>query len=286
MLKHISIWILASFACYGAMAQPVETAAPKVATFLDFPPYISDEEPDDGFISVIVKESFALAGLKPDYTLINWRRSFRAVRIGEIDASFSWAMSAERAEQVHMSKPLFSTANELLTTYPDLTDWTQLVDIAKTGEKPILCVPTGWKIADEVQTLVDQGVVQQVSPSHPRFCMELVQAGRTNIVYMPRMTALHFLDQVEDKAEADMPAKDIKLYGIPVPSGWSNTQHVIFTKNAEGLALKNQFDRGLDDLISSGRYAEILARFMSNYPEDQRQALYQKQIIDGILPEE
>ncbi len=286
MLRIVSFWLLISLVGQGVFAQPQENTGPKVATFLDFPPYISDEEPDDGFISVIVKESFALAGIEPDYTIINWRRSFRAVSIGEIDASFSWAMSAERAAMVHISKPLFSTSNELLTTYPDLADWRQLIDIAKAGEKPIICVPTGWKVGAEVQSLVDQNMVQQVSPSHPRFCMELVQANRTNIVYMPRLTALHFLKQVTGKKGAGDANQDIRLYSIPVPSGWANTQHVIFTKDADGLALKEKFDQGLDKLIASGRYAEILERFFSNYPEAEREMIYQKQINDGILPEQ
>lgn len=280
MFRNIFAWVFLLCASIGVAAQ---SNAPKVATFLDFPPYISDEEPDNGFISVIVKESFALAGVKPDYTLINWRRSFRAVRIGEIAASFSWAMSAERAAIVHMSKPLFSTSNELLTTYPGLSDWTQLREIAAAGETPILCVPTGWKIAPEVQTLIDQSLVQQISPSHPRFCMELVQANRTNIVYMPRMTALHFLQQI---AAVDSRGNEIQLHSLPVPSGWANTQHVIFTKNDAGLALKRKFDAGLGQLIESGRYKEILEGFLADYPKAERTAIYQKQIIDGIIPEQ
>ena len=257
--------------------------APKVATYLDFPPYISDEEPDNGFISVIVKESFALAGVQPEYTLINWRRSFRAVQIGEIDASFSWAMSPDRADAVHMSKPLFSTSNELLTTYPDLSDWQQLRDIAKEGEKPILCVPAGWKIAEEVQSLIDQNLLQQVSPSHPRYCMELVQAKRTNVVYMPRMTAQHFLNRASDKNGA---AENLQLYDIAIASGLATTQHVIFTKDAEGQALKAQFDEGLSQLIGSGRYRQILAAFLADYPQSERDAIYQEQINAGIMPSE
>lgn len=282
-------WLILIGLSTAALTQPASEQsleAPKVATFLDFPPFITNDEPDDGVVSVIVKESFALAGVEPEYTLINWRRSFRAVSIGEIDASFSWAMSEERAAAVHMSKPIFSTSNELLTTYPDLSNWKQLIDIANGGEKPILCVPTGWKIAKEVQTLLDQQMIRQISPSHPRFCMELVQANRTNIVYMPRMTALHFLNKVTGKTSNGHPMPKPKLYGIPVPSGWTNTQHVIFTKTPAGLALKEKFDQGFKQLVTSGRYAEILSRFLAGYAEEERQAIFAKQINDGILPEQ
>lgn len=268
------------------MAQSVESTAPKVATFLDFPPYISDEEPDDGVLSAIVKESFALAGVEPEYTLVNWRRSYRAVGIGEIDASFSWAYSPERAAMVLLSEPIFSISNQLLSTYPDLTDWRQLTEPMEGAEKPILCVPVGWKVAVEVQQLIDKDLITQVSPSHPRFCMELVHAGRTNIVYMPRMTAIHFLEKVQndenDTHKHEMP----ELYGIEVPSGVANTQHVIFSKTEKGAALRQKFDAGFRQLVSSGRYRSILQRFLNDYPPSEQDAIYQEQIKAGILPAE
>lgn len=269
-------------------AQSIAAASrpPTVATFLDFPPYISDTEPDEGILSVIVKESFARAGIEPDYTLVPWRRSFRAVMRGEIQASYSWALSVERERDFHLSKPIFSISNQLLTTYGDVDSWQQLGAQRPDGSKPILCVPVGWKIAEEIVGLIEQDLLQRVSPGHPRFCLELTRAERTNILYMPRMTAIHYLNalQAEEGNSDNRPWP--RLYGLEVPSGIANTQHVLFTQDDEGFALKQRFDQGFASLVASGRYREILNRFVGNYPEEERDAIFEEQINAGILPPE
>lgn len=259
---------------------------PKVATFLDFPPYITDTEPDDGLISVVVKESFQLAGLHPDYMLAPWRRSYRAVQIGEFDASFSWAISQQREQDFHLSSPIFSISNRLLTTYRDVTRWQQLAEPRPDGSKPILCVPVGWKVAEELTALVDQNLLQRVSPGHPRFCMELIRANRTNIIYMPHMTATYYMDRLQSVDESKDSASWPPLYSIHVPSGLANTQHVLFNKSPDGLALKQKFDAGFERLVASGRYREILETFLKTYPAEEQAAIYQEQINAGILPAE
>ncbi len=265
-------------------SQPV--AAPTVATFKDFPPYITETEPDDGILSVIVKESFARAGINPSYTLVPWRRSQRAVMIGEMQASFSWAYSTDRDRDFHLSAPIFSISNQLLTTYENVETWQQLGDPKIVGSKPILCVPVGWKIATEIKDMIDRGQLQRMSPGHPRYCMELFRAQRTNVVYMPRMTAVHYLNEMQEATETTASRPWPDLYGIEVPSGIANTQHVLFTRDEAGLALKDSFNQGFEDLVSSGRYREILQSYLNGYPETERLAIYQEQIKAGILPAE
>ncbi len=278
--------------CPSAGAQPEHSpgnlipAAPTVATFLDFPPYISDSQPADGVLSVIVKESFERAGITPSYTLVPWRRSYRAVSIGEIEASYSWAYSKERENEFHLSLPVFSISNQLLTTYEDIENWEQLAEPRADGTKPILCVPVGWKVADELIALIDQGLLQRVSPGHPRFCMELIRAERTNIVYMPRMTAIHYLNALKAAEAGEQQRPWPPVYSIQVPSGIANTQHVLFTRNAEGEALKNTFNKGFRNLVTSGRYREILQKYLAGYPDNEQDAVLQEQINAGILPPE
>lgn len=290
-MQYVLVGILLLLAGHGwsepASAQAMQPAnPPTVATFKDFPPYITDTEPGDGILSVVVKESFARAGISPSYTLVPWRRSQRAVMIGEMQASYSWAYSADRDRDFYLSAPIFSISNQLLTTYQDVTTWQQLGDPSIVGNKPILCVPVGWKIADEIKDLINRNLLQRMSPGHPRYCMELFRAQRTNIVYMPRMTAVHYLNQMQEDNQTAETKPWPDLYGIEVPSGIANTQHALFTRNEAGLALRDAFNRGFNDLVSSGRYREILESYLARYPEEEREAIYQEQIKAGILPAE
>ena len=212
-----------------------------------------------------------------------WQRSFRALQIGDIEASYSWVISPERKKLFHLSAPIFVISPKLLTTYPNVTDWQQLTERQADGSVPILCVPFGWKVADRITAVIERGELIQMSPGHPRSCIELIRAGRTNIVYMPYMTANYYLNRLG----ANTPQNPIPpLYSIEVPTTTISTQHVMFHRSANGLALKQKFDAGFDQLVTSGRYREIIDTFLEKYPADQREAIYQEQISAGILPSE
>ncbi len=256
----------------------------KVTTFMDFPPFISDTEPDGGIINAIVKESFAAAGVEIETPLIPWRRAHRAVQRGQYLASYSWAYSAERAEDFHLSEPIFAISNQIITTYSDITDWQQLKEPRADGKLPILCVPIGWKISPEIAELIEGKMLQKVSPGHPRFCLDLMRANRTDLLYMPQMTAAYHMAglKAEDSDTGARPWPD--LYTLDIPSGVATTQHVIFTPSARGLAYKEKFDAGFNALLKSGRYREILAKHLGHYSQLDRETVYRDQKNAGILP--
>ena len=285
LLVSILSLFAASLAVTSEKATANQSADPlNVLTFMDFPPYIADTEPGGGIVSVIVKESFAAAEIEIETPLVPWRRAYRAVLRGEHHASYSWAYSDERANDFHLSAPIFAISNQIITTYADVTDWQQFRNPRTDGTLPILCVPIGWKIAPEITDLIDKKMLQQVSPGHPRFCIDLVRARRTNILYMPRMTVAYHLAALS--AEDDDPGVRPwpKLYGLTVPSGNATTQHVLFTRNSLGLTYKNKFDTGFNILLKSGRFKEILDEHLSSYTPEDREAVYRDQKNAGILP--
>lgn len=251
---------------------------------MDFPPFIADTEPDNGIISAIVTASFAAADVNIETPLVPWRRAYRAVERGEYLASYSWAFSEQRAKEFHLSAPIFAISNQIITTYGDITHWEQLKNPRPDGRLPILCVPIGWKISPEIATLIDDELLQQVTPSHPRFCIDLVRANRTNIIYMPQITAAYHLAAIQasdnDPGTPSLPP----LYALELPSGYANTQHILFTRSAQGLAYKEKFDAGLKILLESGRYKEILGRHLNWYTPEDREAIFLDQKSAGILP--
>ncbi len=251
---------------------------------MDFPPFIADTEPEGGVLSAIVKESFAAAGIEIEVQLIPWRRAYRSILRGDYIASYSWVYSEQRATELHLSVPIFAISNQIITTYGDITDWHQFRKPRPDGHIPILCTPIGWRISPESTVLIDKGMLQKVSPGHPRFCVDLLRANRTNILYMPRMTAAYHMAtlQAEDTGPGQRPWP--ALYNLDIPGGQASIQHVIFTRSAEGLAYKQKFDSGFKALLESGRYTEILDRHLSRYSPEDRESVYRDQKNAGILP--
>jgi len=256
----------------------------RVATYMDFPPFIANTEPDDGIISAIVTESFAAAEVNIEIPEVPWRRAYRAVKLGDYPASYSWAYSEQRARDFHLSVPVFAISNQIITTYSDISNWKQLKKPRRDGTVPILCVPIGWNVSPEITSLIDEGSIQQVSPGHPRFCIDLVRANRTNILYMPMMTINYHLRALQasdnDPGTPSLPP----LYALDLPSGHANTHHILFTRDAQGLANKKRFDAGFKILLDSGRYREILDRHLNSYAQKDREAIYRDQENAGILP--
>jgi len=272
-----------------ALADPASSPVPahspiKVSTFMDFPPFITATEPDGGIINAIVNKSFAAANIEIKTPLIPWRRAHRAVKRGDYLASYSWAYNERRAKSFHLSTPIFAISNQIITTYSDITDWQQLKEPRADGTIPILCIPAGWEISSEITELIDNKMLQQVSPGNPRFCLDLVRANRTNLLYMPKMTAAYHIAALsaEDSDPGVRPWPE--LYTLNIPSGEASTQHIIFTRSARGLDYKEKFDAGFKALLQNGRYSEILAEHLDRYSQLDRETVYQDQKNAGILP--
>lgn len=256
----------------------------KIATYRDFPPFVTDNLPGGGIVNEIVAASFATADVDIELQYIPWKRSYRAVSRGEVLASFSWAYSEDRAKDFHFSAPLFMIANRLLTTLPTLKDWTTLKQESAPDNSIILCTPLGWKIADELEALIDNNVITLMAPSRPRSCMELMRAQRTDLIYMPQITASYHLNAIIAEEE-NYPARAWpEIFSIDIPSGNDNTQHVIFTKNEAGAAYKKRFDIGFKKIVADGTYRAILERFLITLGEDERTKIMKDQIDAGIMP--
>ncbi|WP_262694208.1 substrate-binding periplasmic protein [Kordiimonas aquimaris] len=283
-MKHFIAALLILYTaamCNTAVAQK-DTL--KVITYTDFPPFVTNELPGGGIINEIVKASFAAADIELEIEFIPWKRSYRAIARGEFLASFSWAYSDDRAKDFHFSDPLFVVTNRLLTTLPELSSWEMLAQEHTSDDLIILCAPIGWKIAEELEALIDKNFITLMAPSRPQSCIELIHAGRTDLIYMPQITATYHLNSAkkQDTAHPDRPWPTIN--SVDIPSGNNNTQHVIFTKNAEGLSYKKRFDTGLRKIVADGTYAEILLRFLSNVPEAERLRIMQDQRDADIIP--
>lgn len=257
-----------------------------LVTYKDFPPFVTDALPGGGFINEIVLASFDAAGIEVNISYVPWKRSYRAVARGEYLASHSWAHSVEREKDFHFSMPLFSIANRLLTTIPDLKNWEQLTKNRTPDDLIILCTPIGWKVAIELEEMIENGSITMMTPSQPRSCMELMRAERTDLIYMPEITAAYHLEMIR-KEESRHPTRAWpEIKAVTMPSGEQNTQHVIFTKTDIGLNYRDRFDQGFKKIVKDGTYLKILNRFLSKLDNSEQNHILLDQINAGIIPAE
>ena len=69
----------------------------------EWPPYQSRALKHGGFVTRIVKESFAIEGIKTEYGYFPWKRSYYFAENGEWDGTFIWFDLPERRKHFYIS---------------------------------------------------------------------------------------------------------------------------------------------------------------------------------------
>lgn len=95
----------------------------------EWPPFISQDLPDKGFVAKIVETAFARAGYKVEWGFFPWKRSYDLAVDGVWDATVPWIGSAERAQYFLASSPLFTSTEALLFAKTGLIQWRDLSEL-------------------------------------------------------------------------------------------------------------------------------------------------------------
>lgn len=282
-IKCRRFWLGLSVLLVTASAAGIEPIL--IVTNMDTPPYISEQSLNGGLHTEIVKEAFKAGGLEANIRLMPWKRAFRELEDGHITASYSWAYSPERAEKFVLSVSMFSGDNTILTTLPDIKVWTDIEERAEGSTVPVICLPLGWKMYDGLKKMVKRGVLKHVEPANVRSCIELLLVGRVHVLYVPRLTALYYLDELKKK-EGSVAVNWPKLYEIPGPEDNDNSVHVMFARTEAGQRACIKFDSGFLHIVESGLYRKILDKHLAPYSKSDKSGIYRMINKSGILDAE
>lgn len=212
----------------------------------EFPPYISSELKNGGAITNIVTASFALVGYQSNVDYIPWNRAFKLADNGRIDGTFAWSIKADRQVAFYYSKPLFIFEQKAFALKEN--------DFNLSLNAPIksinLCRPQGYAIQGLSKELIDNGIANHFSPPDVESCFNMLKVGRVDIVVVDKLEGRSYVAKQFSSTD-DVKTLDKVFYK------YSN--HLLISKkHPQANKMIKEFNRGLDNLMDSGEYQNIL----------------------------
>jgi len=212
----------------------------------EFPPYVSENLNMGGPLSQIVAAAFAKSDIQVELDFIPWNRAFKLAESMRIDATFPWAIKSDKKEAFIFSKPLFIFEHKAFALKNKKVD---LSEKAATGSVN-LCRPQGYTPQGLAKKIIANGVAIHFSPPNVDTCFNMLKAGRVDIVVVDKLEGQNYVAKIFSNVD------DVKVLDTVIHK-YSN--HLLISKgHPQGIQLIKDFDYGLDKLMESGEYQEIL----------------------------
>ncbi len=235
----ILIWFFAGLTAYGA--EPTV----KIATG-EWPPFMSKNLTNYGFITHIVTESFAMEGVKAEYLFYPWARAMQNVKRGEVNASSAWYCSKEREQSFLFSDPLFLEQQVFFHLADNPFDWKTIDDLK--GKR--IGATIGYFYGEDFKKGEDSKLYEVERVSSDEINFKKLLAGRID-------AALASLFVGNDILKKNFSPKDISKitsHSQPIHNG---PLHLIFPKTTNGKKWLTVFNKGLGKMKAGGRIDTI-----------------------------
>lgn len=232
----IYLWLLGT---------PYVAAESIVVTTGEWPPLISEKQSEGGPISVVVKEAFALKGIEVKFRFLPWKRAMREVSHGSAVASSAWRKTDARMQDFMFSDEIYDNQNVFFYLNANKFHWQQFSDLKKYYIGGAL----GYVYSEEFQQAELQGEFEVTRVNKERSLVGMLLSGRIDAFPANREVGLHLIRTVAPETFHRFAIHPKALTRKPV--------HLLVNKGAKGQALLDQFNAGLLELKSSGRFDEI-----------------------------
>lgn len=244
MLKKVLLYIFISLS--------LSASEKIIITNGEWEPYTSQKYKNYGPISQIVKEAFALQGVEVVYKFFPWKRAYYYVEKGIYDGSVGWSKTPKR-EKIFIYPKMFILPTETVFIYLKNTNfkWEGDVNIFK---KYKLGTTLGYDYNGIIQKAIDEGKIKPDIGLDDLKNLKKLLLKRIDIFICDKAVALTLIKKYFSKEEQQKFTYEKKAY-ITLPL------YLILKKG--NLKLKEKFEKGLNQLIKSGRYDTI----MSTLPE-------------------
>lgn len=212
-------------------------------------PYI-DSEQDSGPQLAIVREALAHSGLEMGTTIYTSnKRAALLLRGGQVDGAINVPLGIDG---LFYSKPVIHYQNRVISRASDQLDIKRLDDLL---DFRVVGFQSARQFLGEAY--------RDLASRHPNYSevanqqsqVELLLRGRTDVVVMDRNIFQHLKQSLEPALRA------IEVASHPILP--ETPHYVSFTDST----LRDAFDLGLQHLVDSGRYSELLATLKSEQPE-------------------
>ncbi len=214
----------------------------------EWPPYFDSSLDNHGLLAQIITEAYDNVGISVDYSFLPWSRALAMAHHGTYDGSAAWSCTAARSENFHFSQPILPLYYVFFVRKDSQFDWRQIDDLKGLT----IGLTQDYAYGDQLTSAVDRGLVNTDMTASDESNFRKLQAGRIDLFPMDPLTGLQMIDRLFSGAEA----RQLTYHPRPIHQA---SYHLIFSRQQDnGGELAQQFNRGLEALRSSGRFAEIL----------------------------
>ena len=218
-----------------------------------FPPWISPELPEGGYLRHLITEAFEHSGYRVEWEFLPWRRALMKVREGLADGSAAWASHPGRDREFRTSIPVYTETNVLFRqrdTVPIVWDvlWMQ-------PRRQSVCTPLGYTIPPLLQRLEEAGGIDLVNARTSSSCLKMVGKGHAQYAHDGLYSGLYAINRIWSVEAAPVVAGELALA--------PNKGHVLFNAdNPESEQLVKVLNKGLSHLARTGRALALRERLL------------------------
>ncbi len=222
----------------------------------EWAPWCGSKLHNKGAILDIVTRAFARRGYNTQFKFYVWRRAFKLMAAGDVQASAYW-YHREKYEKVALfSEPLNTEEHvfiHLKSTH--IRPWKTLTDlkgyrIGATG---------GFSYSDEFWRLAKEKVLTVEVVQNDDLNMKKLLAGRIDMFPTTRRVGYNVLTRGKYQHESDRVTITEQVYRRA-------TGHLLFPKNRpESEKLLTEFNAGLREIIQDGTVENIMRKLEGGY---------------------
>ncbi len=217
----------------------------------EWPPYLSQELPDYGLASRIVTEAFKEAGIDVEYQFFPWNRSLEATRSGQLEATVGWEKSADRIDDFLFSEdPIIIERTVFFYAIDNPVSPDTLWQTNKL-HKPLVGVTLGYDYGDQFMEAEKAGRFEVYRSASDEANFKLLINKRIDLFPMDQLVGMRMLDKHFTPAER----QSIAYY--PKVLRTVELFLLISKKTAGSAMLKQSFDKGMENLKSTGKLMMI-----------------------------
>lgn len=215
----------------------------------DWPPYTSEKNMNAKIAEAIVSEVFKLENIDVIYRYHPWKRSYKMVKYGKYVGTFPWSYKKYReGEVIFCKEPLFKSKTVFFHLKSLDFKWETFDDLKKYKIGGVL----GFS---SVNLLDSKGIkLQLVTKETLNFKKLLIK--RIDICPTTFMVGYATINDLYK------PDKAALFTNNPKPLSEENMFLLISKKIPNGQQIADSFDIGLKKLKDSGKYDEIISKFL------------------------
>ncbi|USD66611.1 transporter substrate-binding domain-containing protein [Vibrio sp. SCSIO 43136] len=200
----------------------------------EWPPFIGQDLPEQGFVAKILRESFANEGYEVEFVFRPWARLYQDAKLGKYDATAIWMFDHKRTIDFYYSAPVSKEEFVFFHHIDQAFDWKVMEDIIGMH----LGGGIGYSYGDQLNHLIESEQVTMDRVKQPIQNLKRLALHRIDLFPEERHIGYYTLEQ-------QAPDLRDQITHHPTPF-LSNSNYLLFPRvNANSLALVEIFNRGL-----------------------------------------